>query len=112
MAKRSRAHRAQMFQSFDALKGFREILKEKEKVKIPAPSLSPDDLDILDRKIHQVKKGVMVSIIYYDKGDYYQLDGIVSKINLDTKIIQVVKTKLNLKNIVSINSDEFPDFFI
>ena len=32
MAKRSRAHRAQMFQSFDALKGFREILKEQERV--------------------------------------------------------------------------------
>lgn len=32
---RTRAQRAQIFQSFDALKGFREILKEQERVLVP-----------------------------------------------------------------------------
>ncbi len=32
---KSRAKRAQLFQSFDALKGFREILKEQERIIVP-----------------------------------------------------------------------------
>ena len=111
MAKRSRAHRAQMFQSFDALKGFREILREQERVEVPKVSLMEDELDSLDRKIHQVKLGMMVSVVYFDRGKYYQMEGVVSKINLDTRIIQIVKTKLNLKDIVAINGEELDEFF-
>lgn len=111
MAKRSRAHRAQMFQSFDALKGFREILRQKERVEIQKVSFMEDELESLDRKIHKVKKGMMISIVYFDRGKYYQLEGLVSKINLDTKIIQIVKTKINLKDIVVLKGDELDDFF-
>lgn len=41
---KARVSRAQIFQSFDALKGFREILKEKERVIVPKKILSEDDL--------------------------------------------------------------------
>lgn len=99
---KSRAKRAQIFQSFDALKGFREILNEQERVVVPKKELSEDDLEQLDYKIHQIKVGMIVKIIYYDKQQYVQLEGIVSKINLDTKIIQIVKSKINLLDIVHI----------
>ena len=39
---------------------------------------------------------MIITIIYYVKGQYVQLEGKVSKINLDTKIIQIVKTKISL----------------
>lgn len=97
-----RAQRAQIFQSFDALKGFREILKEQEKVIVPKKILSEDDLYMLDCKIHQVEVGMMIKVVYYDKGQYIKLEGKVAKLNLDTKMIQLVKTKLNLKSIVEI----------
>ena len=48
---KTRASRAQIFQSFDALKGFREILKEKERIIVPKKILSEDDLAELDYKI-------------------------------------------------------------
>lgn len=99
---KTRASRAQIFQSFDALKGFREILKEKERVIVPKKILSEDDLAELDYKIHLVKIGMIIQVTYYDKGQYIQIDGIVSKLNLDTKMIQIVKTKLDLKSIVDI----------
>lgn len=99
---RTRAQRAQMFQSFDALKGFREILKEQECVLVPKKILSEDDLNELDYKIHQIKVGMIIQIVYYDKNQYVQLEGIVSKINLDTKIIQIVKNKINILNIVNV----------
>jgi len=99
---KTRASRAQIFQSFDALKGFKEILKEKERVIVPKKILSEDNLAELDYKIHLVRIGMILQVTYYDKGQYIQIDGIVSKLNLDTKMIQIVKTKLDLKSIVDI----------
>lgn len=98
-----KASRAQIFQSFDALKGFREILKEKERVIVPKKILSEDALSELDYKVHQINVGMMVKITYYDNGQYVQIEGKVSKLNLDTKMIQIVKTKLDLKNITNIS---------
>lgn len=100
---KTRASRAQIFQSFDALKGFREILKEKERVIVPKKILSEDDLAELDYKVHQIKIGMIVKVTYYDSGQYVQIEGKVSKLNLDTKKIQIVKTNLDLKNITDIS---------
>ena len=98
-----RATRAQMFQSYDALKGFKEILKEQERIVVPKKELSEDDLEQLDYKIHQVKVGQIIKIIYYDKSQYIQLEGIISKINLDTKILMIVKNKINIHDIIDID---------
>ena len=97
---KTRASRAQIFQSFDALKGFREILKEKEIVIVPKKILSEDDLAEVDYKVHQIKVGMIVKVTYYDNGQYVQIEEKVSKLNLDTKMIQIVKTKLDLKHVV------------
>lgn len=70
--------------------------------------LSEDDCDILNRKLQYIRPG-MIIIIYYDKSQYVQLEGKVSKINLETKIIQIVKSKINIKFIVDINYDESPE---
>lgn len=55
--------RPHIFQSFDALKGFRELLEKQERVVVPKPCLSEEDLRILDEKIHQILPGMMVSLI-------------------------------------------------
>lgn len=102
---RTLIQRAQIFQSFDALKGFREILKEQEKVVVPKKILSEDDLDMLDRKVQQIKTGMIIKIVYFESGQYIALEGLVSKINLDTRIIQIVKKKVNLMNVVEIDFD-------
>lgn len=52
---------------------------------------------------------MIITIIYYVKGQYVQLEGKVSKINLDTKIIQIVKTKISLRTIVDIRGDQIPE---
>lgn len=94
--------RPQIFQSFDALKGFRELLKEQEKVVVSPKILLEDELEELDYKVHQIQKGMMVSIIYFENHQYIKIEGIVSKINLDTKFLQIVKTKIDLRKVVNI----------
>lgn len=103
---KNRAERAQIFQSFDALKGFREILKEQERIVVPQRTLSEEDLAELDRKIHIIEKGMIITLIHYDRGRYIKTKGMVSKINLDTRIIQIVKEKISLKNIIGIEIEE------
>ena len=95
-------NRAQIFQSFDALKGFRELLEEQEKVIVPPRILSEDQRDELDWKLHQIQIGSMIRIIYREGSTYIQLEGIVSKLNMETRIIQIVKKKIDLLCIVEI----------
>ncbi|MDO4467641.1 MAG: YolD-like family protein [Bacillota bacterium] len=95
--------RAKLFIPFDALKGFREILSEKEKIVVEKRILSEDDLEELNRTIHTLEKGMIVEITYYDGKDYIYLEGVLSKIDLEySKYIQIVKQKIPLECIVNI----------
>lgn len=82
------------------------IKRESPVIIVQKKILSEDDCDILNRKLQYIRPEMIIIIVYYDKGQYIQLEGKVSKINLETKIIQIVKTKINLKAIVDINGKE------
>ena len=45
---------------------------------------------------------MVVGVVYKDNREYIYREGIVSKINFDTRIIQIVKTKIDFRNIVEI----------
>ena len=100
---KKKENRGQIFQSFDSLKGFKEMIQKCE-VEIVSPRiLSRDDYEILDERVHEIQKGKLVTIEYYDCINYKRITGVVSKINLDT---QIVKTKINLKQISYIQLEE------
>lgn len=101
---------AQIFLSFDALKGFRERLKEQEHIIVSPKILSEDELDELDRKIKQLKIGMIIQITYFDHDQYVLLKGMVSKISYEHKILQIVKSRIAFQNIIDIQSDEINDF--
>lgn len=101
-----RIQRAHIFSAFDALKGFREMLKEKERVIVSKRMLSEDDLEVLNQKVHAIEKGMMITLIYFDNGDYVQRTGRVVKVNFDEQYIQIIKSKIPFKSIVDIQADE------
>lgn len=94
---------AQIFQSFDALKGFRELLAQQEQIYVPKRELSEDQKEELDWKLNQIQVGSMIRIVYHENQDYIQLEGIVSKLNIDMRMIQIVKKKIDLLSIVEID---------
>ncbi len=102
----TRQQRAYIFQAFDALKGFRELLKEKERVVVEKRELSEDDLEILDQKIHEVQKGDMLRIVYYDGKEYIQKTGILSKVDIEQRYIQIVKQIIELDRIVEMDKEK------
>lgn len=60
--KMDRGNRAKQFMPFDALKGLREALAEKERIIVPKKELSEDQKAELDFKMRQIGKGNMVMV--------------------------------------------------
>ena len=94
--------RVAQFMPFDSLKGFKEAIKEKERVVVDIKELSPDLEEDIDYKLHQINVSDMVSIVYLKKNVYLKAEGIISKINIEEKYIQIVKEKISFNSIYKI----------
>ena len=97
--KMSVKERAKQFMPFSALKGFEAALREKEKVVVPHAELSEEQKDELDFRLREIKAGDMITIIYFQAGEYIKKTGLVSKIDMSARYIQVVNTKIMFENI-------------
>lgn len=102
----NKADRARQFLPFDALKGYKEAIMAKRKVVIEKKELSEDDAENLSYKFNQIKVGTIIKVIYFSNEEYVACEGMVSKIDLDNKVIQIVKTKINVNDIVNISGKE------
>lgn len=103
MQNNEKAQRAKLFQPFDSLKGFRNILKEQERKKVKPKLLFEEELEKLNIEMEQVKKGDLVRVVYYDHGEYIEMKGKVVKLDKEMqKMIQIVRTKIKFSQIVEI----------
>lgn len=102
----SKVNRAKLFSSFDALKGFKEKIQEKERIIVDQPELMEDALYELDWKFQLLSTGKMVEIIYFDKNCFVKRTGMITRLDLkegnSEKIVKIVEKEINVKNIVSI----------
>jgi hypothetical protein len=96
--------RAKIFAPFDALKGFREMLAEEEIIYEDKIEPSEDMILYLSNVINQLEVGMMVEIKYYvnDLKCYKKMIGIFTKIDKVYKKITIVKTKINIEDIIDI----------
>ncbi len=100
--KMPREERAKQFMPFAALRGLDEALAAVEKIIVPKKELSEEMLNELDEVMHQVKKGDMVTVVYYQKGEYIKTKGMVARIDENARILQVVNTKINFDDLLEI----------
>ena len=105
-AKMSPADRAKQFMPFSALKGFEEALREKEKIVVEKICLSEERKEELDRKLQQIQKNDMVTVVYFCKGEYIQVTGMVARLDLNAKIIKIVNTKIPFEDIYDMKSSD------
>jgi len=98
-AKMDRVQRAKQFMPFAALKGYEEELQKQEKVVVPRAELSEDMLDLLDRKFHQIQKRDVVTVTWYHGGEYLKVTGMVAKIDIDQRILQIVHVQMKFSDI-------------
>ena len=100
MEKMTKTDRAKQFLPFNSLKGYYDLIREKEKEVTEKRELSEFDLEELSNKLLLIEKNMMVKLRYYDVDRYTDIEGIVSKIDFNNKYIVIVKTKISFSDIV------------
>lgn len=98
--------RAKQFMPFAALRGLPDALAAKEKVLVPKIELSPEMAEELDRRMHLIAKGKMVTVIYFSKGEYIKITGLVARIDETSHILQIVNTKIPFADILQVELPE------
>lgn len=92
--------RANIFSSFDSLRGFKELLRKQEREEVSKRVLSEDDIEELNRRMYVLEKGMMVEVEYWHGADIVKLKGVVARINISLSEIQIVKEKIDLRKII------------
>ena len=96
--------RAKIFAPFDALKGFREMLVEEEMIKESKKELSEDLIIHLSNVINSLEVGMLIEVKHYVLKDecYKKTIGVFTKLDRVYKRISIVKTKINIEDIIDI----------
>ena len=105
MKNKLKADRAKIFLPFDAVKGLRQALKEKEKILVEKKILSNDEKIKLSNKLTQIKKGIVVKVVYFENGEYIELEGMISKVDFIFKSVDIVTKKIMFDDILDIKSE-------
>ena len=98
--------RAAQFLPFQAVKGLDETLLAKEKIVVEKIQLSEESLKELDIKMHKVKKGSMITVVYFHKGEYLKVTGLVARIDETSRVLQIVNNKIPFEDIRDITMED------
>ena len=102
-----RSRRAKQFMPFDALTGLREAIAAKERVIEPRRYLSEDAMAEINETLISLRKGQVVTIVYY--GDYeqkyLQLTGPVTKVDSYWSNIQIGNIIISFPEITQLITD-------
>ncbi len=97
--------RAVQFTPFAALRGYYDLIREKERVRVPHHTLTEDSAALLSRKMQSVQKGRTVSVVHYSSGEYIKTTGIVSGIDVLGRILTIVKLPIAFDDIYDVSGE-------
>lgn len=100
-----RASRAQQFMPFAALRGYYELIRERERIVQPKRELTEEEALALSRKLAQIKRRTMVRITHYDTDAYVTTHGMVSDIDYAFRTITVVRTVIRFDDIAALHGE-------
>jgi len=95
-------NRAKQFMPFAALRGLPEALAQKEKIVVDKIELTEDMAAELDWNMRGLEVGMMVTVVYFCKDEYIKKTGIVSKLDREARVLQVVETKIDFDNLLQL----------
>lgn len=101
-----KADRAKQFIPFDALKGLKEALREKEKIYCEKKELTDEEIKQLNQILLDVKKRDIVSAKYFANNEYLEIKGMVSSFEFALKEITIIKTKLKFDDLIELKIDK------
>lgn len=98
-------NRAKQFVPFAALKGYEEALRAKEKITVEKSELSEEKKEELDYKLRQIRRNDIVTVVYFCKDEYLKIEGMVSKMDTDARILKIVNTKIAFDDIYALDGE-------
>ena len=99
-------NRAKQFVPFAAVKGYEEALRAKEKIVVEKIELSEEKKAELDFKLHQIQKNDIITVVYFYKDEYIKLEGMVSRLDTDARILKVVNTRIPFEDIYELSGEK------
>lgn len=94
--------RAKQFMPFAALKGLPDALAAREKITVPRIELSEEMAEELNRKMHALSRGMIISVVYFCKDEYVKITGMIARIDETSRLLQIVNTKIAFDDILEI----------
>ncbi|MBQ2745557.1 MAG: YolD-like family protein [Lachnospiraceae bacterium] len=95
-------NRAKQFMPFAAVSGLPQALAQKEKIIVDKIQLTEDMAEELDWNMQGLEVGMMVTVVYFCKEEYLKKTGIVSRIDREARILQVVETKIEFDDLLKL----------
>ncbi|WP_282191234.1 hypothetical protein [Adlercreutzia caecimuris] len=86
--------RARQFSPFAALRGYYELVHERERVIDPRRPLSEEEARALDATIANLQRGVMVRAVFYEKDACRTIVGTVSQVDMFYHDLWIVRTRI------------------
>ena len=86
--------RARQFMPFAALRGYYELVHERERVPTPRRELTEEEARELDAALAQVARGSLVRVTYYDGDAYVTREGLISQKDEILRDLWLVRTKI------------------
>ena len=96
-------NRAKQFVPFAAVKGYEEALRAKEKIVVEKIELSEEKKDELNFKLQQIHRNDIITAVYFCNGEYIRLEGMVSRLDTDARILKIINTKISFEDIYELN---------
>ena len=100
---RKHPDRARQFMPFAALKGYYELVRERERTTQPKRELMPEEIEAISKVLAQVSKGDIVTVTYYDRDAYVSRTGIVAQIDPVFKTLTLIKSVINFEDIADLS---------
>ncbi len=94
--------RAKQFAPFSALRGLPEALVKMERIFVPRKELSEERAEELNRKLCQLQRGTMASVVYFSNGEYIKLTGMVAGLDKNQHTLRIVDTLIGIDDIYEI----------
>lgn len=100
----NREERAKQFMAFDALKGLREALTERElrHSRVERRQVSEEEAAEISRTLGALAPGDRVSVIFYHGGHYLELEADLAALSAPFRYLQLGEEKISFDDIYRI----------
>lgn len=101
--------RARQFMPFAALRGYYELLAQRERLPEPRRCLPEEEAERLSQRLSRVQRGMLVQVTWYQHDAYVKLCGVVSRVDLVCRTLWIIKTPVPFDDILAVEGEGLED---